>query len=447
MKYFLLYSHLNQKKEIYVENLNKISSALIAMVLVLLPYERLILPFNTRIVDFVLVLAILYFIFLSGFVHQYIHLPLIWPIWMVLIASLLATVTGMMGSESYLAIIKDIYIFVWFIALCNLLFNLRLDGLNLLMKIWSLIAVVEATTSILGMLGIGPAMFYTPPFYDKALSIGRFNRAIGTFLNPNALAPYLVVSLFVLLVTTWPKSIRLFLAVWILAGIFGTGSMAAMTSTIGGLVILLGVNGFLKTKEIPKFWGFMLLVGLVFVLMIALIFVLFPSILSSSTLAERSDLFMITLGRLPRSFSSRVNLILSAWPIYSRFPLGTGPETYDLLSGELHNDYISYLFERGPLGLIGWLGMVGILLFTSFRSATHQTNDHHRWQLLSFGVGFLACAVISLSHEISHFRQVWVFIAFLLSFSQTLSRKTADTQLSGVVQPFHDKVASQNFRT
>ena len=417
MKSTATYPLLTQNTYQESTSIKAVSNLLVALVLLLLPYERLQLPFNTKIVDFALIITVLFSGFCFVFVHKYIHLPLIWPIWMIFLASVVSTMTGLMSSGSFIGVMKIGYIFIWFIALTNALINQPPGDLNKLMKIWCLIALLEAATSILGMLGIGPEMFYTPPTSDVALSVGSFNRAIGSYLNSNALATYLTVSLFVLLATNWSKSIRLFLGIWIMAGIFGTGSMSAISSTFISILFLFGLNSLFKQKRIPKSWGKIFLSWLTVFFVIALI------LGTSSALIKESELFMITIGRVPRSFSSRIYLILQAWPTFSRYPLGTGPETYHIITGELHNDYIAYLFERGPLGLLGWLGVVATVLFTSLRTAFLQINDHHRWQMLSFGMGFLACTMISLSHELSHFRQMWVFIAFLFAISSHLSKQ------------------------
>jgi hypothetical protein len=397
-----------------------ISKFLITLVLFLLPFERLMLPLNTKIVDFALIIITLFSGFCLIFIHRYIHLPLIWSIWIILFSSVIATITGLMHPDSYMAIVKDLYIFIWFIALTNVLINQSPSDLTSLMKIWCLVALVEAGTSILGMLGIGPKMFFAPPTNEVALSIGRFNRAIGTYLNPNALAVYLTVSFFLILATNWSKFTRLIFCTWILAGIFATGSLGAMTSTLGSLFLLIGVNEIIKTKRIPKLWTRTFILVFFVSIVLLLLFILAPTEDMASNPFNQSDIFNITVGRLPRSFSSRMNLIKSAWPIYSRYPLGTGPETFNVITGELHNDYIAYLFERGPLGLMGWFGVIGTIMFTSFYTAFKQENDRHRWRILAFGMGFLACAINSLSHEISHFRQVWVFIAFLFAVSHHL---------------------------
>jgi O-antigen ligase len=81
----------------------------------------------------------------------------------------------------------------------------------------------------------------------------------------------------------------------------------------------------------------------------------------------------------------------------------------------LHNDYAAFLFERGPLGAIGWVWIVGAVVLAPVRAAYQSPDRYRRWRLLALGVGFLSCAVNAFAHEISHFRQVWVLMAFVFA--------------------------------
>jgi hypothetical protein len=60
-----------------------------------------------------------------------------------------------------------------------------------------------------------------------------------------------------------------------------------------------------------------------------------------------------------------------------------------------------------------WLVATGFL--TCWRTARAQQELFYRWQVLAFGAAFLAMMVNSLSHEVFHFRQVWMLMAFLFA--------------------------------
>jgi len=383
------------------------------------------LPLNLRVVDFVLVVLILYGLMKVFLIERRIHLALVMPLWLILVASLIATIAGGVHPDSVLAIFQEAYLFVWFLILINVLASFSLSDLERLMKIWCVIALTEATATFMGMVHIGPDIFYTSPVDGVVLSFAGFNRAIGTYINPNAAAAYLSISFFVLLATRWPIWLRSVFGIWLLVGILATGSMGALFSTLGSFATLMVVYPALKPQRATASWGIVLGFGAGVTIVALLITILGPSLSSVAGFVGEKELLSLTIGRFPRSLESRFAVIKTAWSVYSLNPLGTGPNTF-IPYGTLHNDYVAFLFERGPLGVIGWLWLVGATLLVALRVAFWQTDSCRRWQMLSLGAGFFACAVNALSHEISHFRQVWVLMAFLFAMSYVLSTQSTN---------------------
>jgi hypothetical protein len=397
----------------------RVGYLLVVLLLLLLPLERLMLPANLRVADFALVLLILYGSLSFWLTEQRIYLPLLLPIWLA----------GLTHPASIISIVQEVYIFVWFIVLTNILISLSLSNVDRLMKIWSVIALTVAATTVMGMLHIGPNFFYTSPIDGQVLSFGGFSRGLGTYINPNAAAAYLSISFFVLLATDWSTGTRSIFAMCLLLGIFATGSMGGVFSTFIGLVVLVMIYSILKNRQEAMLWGVVVGIGIAIVIEVLYIFSLLPSISFEFGSTTGFQWFSLTLGRLPRSLGSRLTLIESLWPIYNLNPLGTGPDTSALFKGSLHNDYAAFLIERGPLGFIGWMGLVGTTLIAPLRTVYRRTGSYRHWQLLTLWAGFLAIAINALTHEISHFRQVWVLMAFLFAMGYVLPDRSA-TNLS-----------------
>jgi hypothetical protein len=377
------------------------------LVLCLLPIEWLMLPFRLKVADFALVLLTLYGLGKAWRTHQRLEFPLLLPIWLILLASLIATLVGFAHPDSIMAIVQEVYLFTWFIVLSNVLKTFPLSDLDRLMKIWSVIALAEAATTLMGMLRIGPRLFST-----------EFGRAVGTYVNPNAAAAYLSVSFFVLLATSWPIWLRSVFGIWLLAGMFGTGSMGALFATIGSLAVLAVVYPIVKNRQATTLWGGVVGVGVGILGVMLFILSLWPSLLPDIGLDTSGQLFAITVRRFPRSLAGRLTTMEQAWSVYSLHPWGIGPATSYLhipIGISLHNDFLAFAVERGPLGFIGWLWLVGSTLLAPLRTAYQCTDRHQRWRVLVLGAGFLACAMNALTHEVSHFRQVWVLMAFLFA--------------------------------
>jgi O-antigen ligase len=386
----------------------RIAYLFVTLALLLLPIERVVFPLSLKLIDLVLLLitgvGCLFFLREN---HR-IQVPLALPAWLILLASLFATITTPFMTDSILAIVQELYLFAWFVILTNILTIFKPSDFDNLIKIWSIIATLEAAASLMGMFQIGPAMFYTSPIKDNILDTGAFNRGFGTFANPNATGAYLVISFFILQATGWPKWVRTILGIFLYAGIYSTGSMGAILSAAIGFIVLLILNIVLNNRRINLLLSGILAIGLAIIMLVVVFFKPVQSLSQFTAVGKENELLALTLGRLTHSVTGRQVLVQDAWQVFERYPFGTGPNTADA-----HSDYLAFLFDRGLLGFVGWVLMVITTLITPFLKINRQKDGFRLWQILSLWAGFLAISIIAFTHEISHFRQVWVLMAFI----------------------------------
>ena len=391
----------------------KVGFWLVITVLCLLPFERLMFPFGIRVVDFALVVLILHAFIRFLILHKRIYLPLLLPAWLILVGSIISVLNGLMHHESILAVLQEIYIYIWFIFLTNVLIRFSQVELNKLLKIWSVIAVVEATFTVMGMLSIGPSIFYVSPVDGKILSMEGFNRGLGTYINPNAAAAYLSISFFVLLATQWPVWLRALFGTWLMIGIYATGSNGGLYSTLIAFASLIVFYLAIKPQRLYLFWViFIGVVATAFTLLVINDFLIDPY---EGGFVSENKLVTFLTTRFSRSVVDRMAIIEKAWSVYRDYPFGTGPNTSTLIYKSLHNDYFAFLIERGPLGLIGFLWIMGATLIKSLRMAYWKKDGFNCLLMLSLGMGFFSCAINAFVHEITHFRQVWVLMAFIFA--------------------------------
>jgi O-antigen ligase len=390
---------------------------LLALALILLPLQWLLLPLNLAFADLALLSLILLTLAQAVAGRRVVVLPLLGPMLLILIASAISTAVGFGRFESAMVIVQEVYIFAWFLALTSQLRTLSPQEQDRLLKIWAIMACIESVTTILGMLKIGPAMFYTKPSRDVVVT-GEITRAVGLHANSNAAAVYLSISFFAALATSWPRRRRWLVAAWIFVGIFGTGSNGALLSTAFGLGVLIFAYSFYANRNKVRLWGALatLGVGSAFLLLLATAFL--PISGFGGVNAGNKFLFY-TIGRFSHSLESRLAIIDWSWRIYKTYPLGVGPNGYSTLRGSLHNDYVAFWFERGLLGLAGWVWLVLAATWTPFWAAAHiPLTEKQRYRaIITLGAGFLACAANAFSHEISHMRQLWMLIVFLFAMS------------------------------
>jgi O-antigen ligase len=397
---------------------------LLVMVICLLPVQWFLLPLNLVVADLVLLLLIMLTLPQVAAGRRTIWLPLLGPTLLIFAASALGTAVGLGRMESVIAIVQEIYIYLWFIVLVSQVQTLSADQQDRLLKIWTIVACIEAVTTVLGMWQIGPEMFYTKPYRDTAVTT-ELTRAVGLHANSNAAAVYLSVSFFAALATRWPRRRRYLAAAWIYTGMIGTGSNGALLSTLLGLAVFIAVHTFINNKAKFKLGAamFTLTAGAMLLLFIASSFFSLggPQISSNG----RDHILFYTLGRFSRSLSSRLEIIDWAWRIYKVNPLGVGPNGFATLQGSLHNDYVAYWFERGLLGLIGWVWLILACMQTSLRAVRQMVSTSETWRrraVLALGCGLFACALNAFSHEVSHMRQLWLLIVFLFALSPNFWR-------------------------
>lgn len=377
-------------------------------ILTFLPLERFIFPLSLKLVDPIFIVLLGYVLLLFIRDRKIIQFPLALSIWIILIASALAIITAPPNINNIIAFIQELYIFAWFVALTNILILFRQIEVEGLLKFWSLVAILEAVTSLMGMFKIGPAMFYTSPIKLNVLDTGVFNRGFGTFANPNSTGAYLAISLFVFLAAGWPVWMRIILGLFLFAGVFSTGSMGAILGTTISFVVL--VSFYFAIKKPRRVFLIAGMLGILIAVVVASIIFIYPNNILLQMIANKkaNPFLALTLGRLIQSFSSRETLVSGAWQVFENYPLGLGPNVADA-----HNDYIAFLFDRGPLGLLGWLTLVATTLIAPVKNIFQKKDESRLWQLMALWAGFLAVSILAFTHEISHFRQVWVLLAFL----------------------------------
>ena len=401
----------------------RIDLIFIFFILFFLPYERetFFISLRLKIVDFIIIPFIILKLLLFFLKEQNYAFPLITPVWLILIGSLSSIIFGLLSNFSYtvgtIAILQEVYLYTFFIILYNTLKDVTIDIIQTLMKFWCVIAVVVSTTTFMGMMGIGPSSFYSDPVEGTVLTIDGFNRGYGTFANPNAAAVYLCISFFILISLKLPVIIRCFMGAWILLGIYSTGSHGGLLSVIISFLTLTVLSFSFKEKR-----RFIVLISIlcigVFVSSILVFFKLFiwPSHLTPiETSSDSRSILDFASARLSHSLGSRIQLLKKAYTIFKANPFGTGPNTSVTYLGTLHNDYIAFLFERGPIGFIGLLWLTITTIFTSFHTAFYENNRLQSWMMLVLGIGFFACIINAFTHEVTHFRQVWTLMAFLFA--------------------------------
>jgi O-antigen ligase len=119
-------------------------------------------------------------------------------------------------------------------------------------------------------------------------------------------------------------------------------------------------------------------------------------------------------------WSNATDLLLGDAPV-----TGLGPDVYRQLTGvELHNDFLSFAVERGPLGLLALLAF-GVVAFARSLRLAHTARDRGMPSALVFPAALVGMATVALTHEIFHQRPLWVVLALQEALIWRLRRAPA----------------------
>lgn len=405
----------------------KWSRVLLVAVIILLPLVRPAGPRQTALADGALIALVPVTLLILWRTRRPLRTPLAGPHWLIWTGSLIATLASANAVGCVVTLIQDVYIYSWFIMACN---AIEPDDLPWLGRAWVVMALVESGLIVLGAFaGVG------------ALA-NEWGRGVGTFINPNMAASYIVTSFFVYLATPFPRSRALRVAggALILMAALATGSNAGLIALATGLVAMLAHRLIVERRNLWPWLGLTALAGAAFCLLLLLST---PSsgLAALEDLSGAGGLLLLTVGRLGRGLASRGSIWFKGWLAFQRYPSGLGPGTSQAgLGGELHNDFLAHLVERGALGLAGLLWAVGATFACFWKMARVEWEDGRRLPL-ALGpllAGFVAALPVMLSHEILHFRHHWMFLAIVFAqaplgwqgWRQTVTRVWAWTRYS-----------------
>jgi hypothetical protein len=288
-------------------------------------------------------------------------------------------------------------------------------GYCIVCAVYAVLSGIESIQQVIAIFVVTGSMWNLFSLaYHVLLGSGRLS---GTLLNPNAYAMFIStvwVCQIAYLAMAKNSRLRLVQVVNLLlltVGLILSGSRGAWG---GCLLVLALILGFSRART----WGYMLLSGLA---LVSAVWILFPFLDAAGWLepvTERLD--------LARGVSSRMVTDTLALELWTSSPLtvliGTGTGLYSLLySGvvygaatSIHNIYLLYLVEQGPLGLAIWFGIF-VVAFRTLLESRHSVPIQQRWVISAVALVILVLLVQGVTHDISNQRSLWLFTGLALA--------------------------------
>jgi O-antigen ligase len=365
--------------------------------------------YNLTLFDFINVVFIIFFLTYI-FAKGELQIPLLIPMAVILIGSLISMFNAQVPVANSLALIIDLYLFIFFIVLYNVIETKR--ELKIFILFWIVFAALE---------GIFMLADIFPNFVKRSL---------GTFLNPNMGSSYLGLSFFLLFqpYARVGKKLTWLFGFFILSGMLATKSLAGIIGFFIGALAMI-ILYWLRTGAFNR-------AKLVAVLLIIAIIglVIYPQF------AKVPNLF----SRFNRSSYTRIESWKTGLDTFIKSPLGygigpagfkeVGPEVKGLRSKPkkhaLHNDWLSFLVERGVIGFLGMVLLIGTItkmLFQTLR--TESSKRESLWITALFGMLIFTLS-FSFTHEVLHFRHVWCLFVLIAVEHKLRGKNQEEGQLA-----------------
>jgi O-antigen ligase len=329
-------------------------------------------------------------------------------------------------ANALLAVIQDLFLLCWCLALVNLARSAA--TLRVILAAWIYGAAVAAALLVVGVVFGITAL--------SGISADNGVRAQGRFGDPNMAANYFALSIFVLWSSANPR--RTWLRACLLA-LF----MAAMVFTgSNGAFLNLGIGiTFVLVVEIRRRFGLM---AVVIAACLALVIGAGTTQLVNVADIQRSardsgiPILHDWIGRSDSSASQRGVILQEAWTLFQQSgPLGAGPNsTKSLLQDSLapyphqaHDDYVAAVVERGVLGGIALIVLICTIAFRASQALGGRLRPDfaavvpRREPLIGALLGLAAAAAY---YEVLHFRHLWALLA-VIAILQLWGRDWAKT--------------------
>jgi O-antigen ligase len=384
--------------------LNRLKWAYFLAIGALVPVIKPALPMGTSIFDYFNTFFIGIFIFYL-LIYRKHELPLIRPLLFILFGSLTSMLNSRFLVVNLTTLVQELYLFMFLAVLYNVLDSER--DLLTLVRFWFLAAAVEGLLLLKDVIA------------EPTL------RAEGTFDNPNMASCYLGMSMFLVLFPIFPSARLVKLAMWaaVVCGMIATKSISALLASAVAGTALASAYWFRAGARMRVRFA-----------LVALVVVVTGGAMLGQVLGTHNF-----ADRLPGSAEGRSVLWKAGIESFLANPLGigVGPAGFEqvyVVSGgsfqgtrrkELHSDYLSFMAERGIIGITGLLFFVGAVWLLLRRSARLVRSQEQFLMVLGLSGMFIFALVDAVSHEVFHYRHLWLALSLIAAQWKLLRRASA----------------------
>jgi O-antigen ligase len=377
----------------------------IAAGVAVLPLLRPVGLGNSAPADVVILLAIGVTLLTVISTRAVVHLPYVVPVGLLMLAGALGALLHEQTGAAVLALGQDLLLFLFVAAIVNACRTPREVGAVLRTwaisaTAWAALMVVAVATGNDGLAGI---------------SARTGSRAALTFGDANLAASYFVISILVVAAARTPRRrpVRVLAYLLLTAAVLLTGSL-------GGALSLGIALALLAVRAVGRRFGGMAAVAIVLLLAVPVaVGVRAGYDALTSAARDPSSPLHDSLGRVSASTAGHDRILAEDVQLLQNASVfGEGPTSTKgalareqvIYVKEAHNDYLATAVERGALGVLALVVLVGALAMRSRRALARSAEPAiARAVPLVFALvaALAAVACSAMFYEVLHFRHVW----------------------------------------
>jgi hypothetical protein len=346
--------------------------------------------------------------------HHKLRAPYFIPVALMVAAGAASGLVGSLPSLALVTLAVDVLLFAWCTTVVNVLSAPR--AMRCALVAWSWSGIFWAGVVIVAWLGHITAL--------EGLQAAEGNRVLFTFGDPNYASTYWDATIFVVYAARTPSARWMRITGYVML----TWALALTESNGGALALGVGIFFLLLVKSYRKRgWIGSAATALVICLGVGGFFTAVPlNSIRQWAASSNQPLLVNSIGRSAQSSAERGELITETKELYEQSDgiVGLGPaSTKPLLTtrlypyaNEAHDDYLAALVERGPVGLLGLLLLVGTAV--SWAAPIVRRPLSARYAAVVPVPAGLVAALLTLSvnsfyEEILHFRFLWALLGIV----------------------------------
>jgi hypothetical protein len=371
-------------------------------------------PGNSSPVDILTLASIVTAAIWARSSHVGLRAPYFVPVAIYVAAGMASGLVATSPGLSLLTVGDDLLLFAWCTTIVNVLGSPR--AMRLALAAWSWSGIFWAAMVTVSWLG------HITPL--EGLQAAEGNRVLFTFGDPNYASTYWDATIFVVYASRtpasrWMRIIGYALLVWALILTESNGGTLAL---LIGVVFLVLVRAYRK-----RGWAGSTATLLAIALAVGAFFTVVPlGSIRQWAASSNQPILVNSIGRSAQSSAERGLLITEIRELYEQTDgvLGLGPaSTKPVLTQRLypyanqaHDDYLAALDERGVIGLLGWLLLVGTAVWWTVPLLRRPLSAGYAAAVpVPAGVvaALLALSINSFYEEIQHFRFLWALLGIV----------------------------------